>query len=86
MGLETVELILAVEEHFAIEIPDADAEKLLTVGELHQFVVHTLSGMGRPCVPETVYEELKLLILEHLGVQPDEVVPQARFVQDLKAD
>lgn len=30
-SLDTVELVMAFEEEFAIEIPDEDAEKILTV-------------------------------------------------------
>jgi acyl carrier protein len=32
-SLDTVELVMAFEEEFDIEIPDEDAEKLNTVGE-----------------------------------------------------
>ncbi|CAN5220661.1 acyl carrier protein [soil metagenome] len=32
-SLDTVELVMAFEEEFDIEIPDEDAEKLTTVGE-----------------------------------------------------
>jgi acyl carrier protein len=32
-SLDTVELIMAFEEEFSIEIPDEDAEKLSTVGD-----------------------------------------------------
>ena len=38
-SLDTVELVMALEEEFGIEIPDEDAEKILTVGKalgLHQ--------------------------------------------------
>ena len=38
MGHEGVEWILAVEDHFGITIPEADAEKMATVGGLHDFV------------------------------------------------
>jgi len=31
-SLDTVELVMALEEEFSIEIPDEDAEKLTTVG------------------------------------------------------
>lgn len=30
-SLDTVELVMAFEEHFGVEIPDEDAEKLTTV-------------------------------------------------------
>ena len=32
-SLDTVELVMALEEDFGIEIPDEDAEKILTVGK-----------------------------------------------------
>ena len=32
-SLDTVELVMAFEEEFGLEIPDEDAEKMLTVGD-----------------------------------------------------
>ncbi|MDZ7344158.1 MAG: acyl carrier protein [candidate division KSB1 bacterium] len=32
-SLDTVELVMAFEEEFNIEIPDEDAEKMMTVGQ-----------------------------------------------------
>ena len=32
-SLDLVELIMSLEEEFGVEIPDADAEKILTVGD-----------------------------------------------------
>ena len=37
-SLDIVELIMAIEEEFEIEIPDEDAEKLLTVQNTIDFV------------------------------------------------
>jgi acyl carrier protein len=34
----------------------------------------------------TVAERLKKIIIEQLGVEPDQVVPEANFVKDLNAD
>ena len=34
----------------------------------------------------TVAERLKKVITEQLGVEPDQVVPEANFVKDLNAD
>lgn len=33
-SLDAVELVMAVEEEFGIEVPDEDAEKLITVGDI----------------------------------------------------
>jgi acyl carrier protein len=37
-SLDTVELIMAFEEEFDIEIPDEEAEKLLTVGKAMEYL------------------------------------------------
>lgn len=37
-SLDTVELVMALEEEFGAEIPDEDAEKLTTVGEAIQYI------------------------------------------------
>src|SRR3989442_929848 len=45
MGLDTVELVLSVEKLFGIEIPDAAAAELDTVGKLHQFILAELARL-----------------------------------------
>lgn len=37
-SLDTVELIMALEEEFSIEIPDEDAEKMTTVGDAIKYI------------------------------------------------
>ena len=37
-SLDTVELVMALEEEFEIEIPDEDAEKILTVGKAMDYI------------------------------------------------
>ncbi|MCK5853553.1 acyl carrier protein [bacterium] len=37
-SLDTVELVMAFEEKFEIEIPDEDAEKMRTVGEATSYL------------------------------------------------
>lgn len=37
-SLDTVELVMALEEEFGIEIPDEDAEKLSTVGDALRYI------------------------------------------------
>ena len=87
MGLDTVELILAVEKRFVIEIPDKAAAQIATVGQLHQYVVAQLKNGGPPALTsESVYAILTDLICHQLGVRPEEVKPDAHFVNDLGAD
>ena len=37
-SLDIVELIMALEEEFDIEIPDSDAEKVVTVGDVVDYI------------------------------------------------
>ncbi|MDR0534234.1 MAG: acyl carrier protein [Verrucomicrobiales bacterium] len=37
-SLDVVELVMAFEEHFSIEVPDEDAEKLTSVGDVLKYI------------------------------------------------
>ena len=42
-SLDTVELIMQFEEEFGIEIPDEDAESLLSVGQVVDYITNKLN-------------------------------------------
>jgi len=42
-SLDTVEVVMALEEEFGIEIPDEDAEKITTVGDAVKYIEEKLS-------------------------------------------
>ena len=87
MGLDSVEIILAVEEEFGLEIPDADAARMITVGDLHAFVVVELRRLGRPdSDADVAFARVRDIVCRQLGVKPEAVVPNARFVKDLGVD
>lgn len=43
-SLDTVELVMALEEEFGTEIPDEDAEKLQTVGDAAKYIEEKLKS------------------------------------------
>ncbi|MGF1466207.1 MAG: acyl carrier protein [Sandaracinaceae bacterium] len=43
-SLAIVELVLAFEEHFEIEIPDEDTEKIRTVGDAVSYITEHMSA------------------------------------------
>lgn len=43
-SLDTVELVMAFEEEFGIEIPDEDAEKILTVQNVLEYITKKQEG------------------------------------------
>lgn len=43
-SLDTVELVMQLEEEFGVEIPDEEAEKLTTVGEAIKYIENLQNG------------------------------------------
>lgn len=43
-SLDTVELVMAFEDEFDITVPDEDAEKLTSVGEVNEYITKNLEG------------------------------------------
>ena len=88
MGLDTVELAMAVEVEFALEIPNAEAQKMERVGDMFAFIVRTLQQRSTSAVIDEadIWKRLTQVIVEQLGVRPEEVTPSAHFIRDLRAD
>src|SRR5580658_3889822 len=47
-SLDTVELVMAFEEEFSVEVPDEDAEKLQTVGDVIRYIEERAKYAARP--------------------------------------
>ena len=45
-SLDIVELVMAFEEEFSVEVPDEDAEKLQTVGDVVKYIEEKASKQG----------------------------------------
>ena len=68
MGLDTVELVMDVEESFGIEIPDDDAQLIVTVGDLFEFIKSQteLAPTGTCLTAATFYDVRRAF--NHLGI------------------
>jgi acyl carrier protein len=86
MGLDTVELIKAVEEEFGIEIPNKDASNLATLGDLKGYVIRALRTHGESSVDIQIWNRLSAVVVRQLSVRPDEVTRSEHMVRDLHAD
>lgn len=71
MGLDTVELVMQVEETFQLEIPDRDAEQLVTVGQLYEYVRRRVPRDGA-CVTRHVFYRLRAAL--RVRCRPDEIL------------
>jgi acyl carrier protein len=84
MGLDTVELVVAFEKHFQLDIPDPVAEQMGTVGDVAAWVGVQLNTTGQrhSTTRATVANKLQLLLV------PGEMgeVAETRLLTDLLPD
>ena len=90
MGLDTVELVIAIEEEFEIGISDDAAEQMITVGDVYDFVLKALRAEGRigsdPRDEPIIWERVRAHFVDQLGVNPNDVTMGADIVEGLHAD
>ena len=87
MGLDAVELVMAIEEEFGIQIPDSEAEKMQRVGDVFKFVVKRVHEQTASQIDEgIIWTRLKDIIVAQLAVRPEEVTPAAHFIDGLRMD
>ena len=84
MGLDLIEFVMSVEEKFGIEIPDADAQNLMTPRKLVDYIMTKVkAGEDRGCLSQREFHRLRrALIARHWatreGLKPD--TPLERIV------
>ena len=86
MGLDTVELVMAFEDAFEIDIPDAVAETMVSVGDVVDYVVAERLRRGETADPLDVFLRVRKITVDRLGADPDRITRSTRFVYDLGAD
>lgn len=60
MGLDSVELLVYVEDQFGIEIPDLEAEKITTVGEFAESVFSKINlNPSEKCFSQIIFYRLR---------------------------
>jgi hypothetical protein len=90
MGLDIVEMVMAVETEFRVDIPDADAERLSTVGALFDYIALQLTAdppaAGGGPYAGRLWERYLDVLVREIGIARSALRPEARFVQDLGMD
>ncbi len=60
MGLDSMEILVKVEDTFGIKIPDRDAEQIITVGDFHNAILQHLSGRySDKCKTQILFYKLR---------------------------
>lgn len=89
MGLDAVELVMEVEETFGIKIDDRDAEKIITVGGLFEYVLRQLEAakpQSGKCGTAVAFYRLRRTLGESLGVARPLVKPSTALDDLVPAD
>lgn len=90
MGLDTVELVMAIEEHFKIAISDAEAARITTPAILIDYVFAKVSKpdakSARSWTREEVSQAIKRIVIAQLGIKESRYREDARFIEDFGAD
>jgi acyl carrier protein len=87
MGLDSVELLIRVEQHFAIAIPDYEAAKITTVQDLADCVytkvtTSSLHPLDKGDVEKTILE----IVSDSSGIPVNEIKLEHEICYDLGID
>ncbi len=86
MGLDSVELVIDIEEKFQIRISDDEAESIQTAGDLFHIVRLKLAASGRDYDPGGTWDRVVRIIHDNIGAPLDKIRPESRLVEDLGMD
>jgi hypothetical protein len=80
MGLEGLELILAVEDEFGIWIPEERAQEMETVRDFYDYILDTLIST-RPgvCPSMFVFYRMRRALAQSLGIDRRSITPDSDF-------
>ena len=86
MGLDVVELIMAVEEEFGIAIPNERATTLTTLGAIRDHVLRECVARGMASDSDEVWARIKAIVRRDFAIAEPHLVPEASLVADLGLD
>lgn len=75
MGLDGVELVMAVEEEFGCDIDDAAAEKMRTPRDMIDYVCATLRAAHDGCASQQAFYRVRRVLMELTGRPRREISP-----------
>src|SRR5262249_37686281 len=84
MGLDSVELVLAIEEEFSLSIPDEDAAKIVTVGQAYEYLKERLEAKpSEGCPSQKVFHKVRQALMQNYGLPRESITLETRL-KDLK--
>ena len=83
MGLDTVDFLMHLERRFDLEIPDAAAAKIETIGQLKDYISAELQRKGQNMPSERILEEIKHILVREFAVKENQIRLDSRIAADL---
>ncbi len=78
-GLDLVELVMAIEEEFGLDIPNEAAEKLTTVGEVYEYLRTRLDKTdSEECLSQKIFYKLRRAIVSNFQVNRQAISPDTQ--------
>lgn len=82
-GLDSVELVMGIEEEFGLEIPDHEAEKLVKVGITFEYLKTRLAKeTSENCISQKFFYKLRKALIQNFGTERRSITPDT-YVTDL---
>jgi hypothetical protein len=80
MGLDSVELVMAVEEQFGITISDEEAQEMRTVGDMYQCVLgKVMTTEKSSCLTQKAFHLLRRTAMQLFSVPRDQFRPDTQL-------
>lgn len=86
MGLDLVELVMRVEEEFEIEIPDVEAEKMITPKHVIDYVIKQPNVRNKRLPRDLIASEVWEMIEDEGGVTRNDFDENSHFIEDMGMD
>lgn len=79
MGLDAVEIVMAIEDAFDIRIEDSEAEQLITPRDVINLVaLKTSLSQAKDCLTQRAFNRLRSGLVRHGGQKRAEIKPKAK--------
>ena len=79
MGLDSVELLLNVEDRFDVHLPDAECSRVRTVADLAALVISHLPKSGSECATSRTFFHIRRLMNTHANIERRRIRPDSRL-------
>ena len=80
MGLESVELVMDVEDRFGTSFPDAELERMQTVGDLLKFIMARIRSQNSDACPSAaMFYPIRKILVDQFNVDRSNVRPSTRL-------